>query len=725
MGSHGPEPACVPPPRGVAVTAGVSAAIRPLLLLAAEQAGLDGVLLVRRQDARWVVLETSDPASALPVGLDVPWSRTLCAAVVDGLAPSLVPDLRVEELLSSRAHELGIGIGSYVSVPLHDDAGALLGTLCGWSTQVLPGLLRSGPLLRALAEACGALLGADLALTASRARGDLLAPDADLGRHTGLLNDAAWERQVDHHEQRCARLGATCSMLLVDLRTPVTTPEVLLALMEGLQGGDCMVRSGTGALALLLVDAGVEQACSRADALGAALGRAGVDHRSSTATSGPGRSLRSALANAERSLRRARWAPGSSPLAAAPAERVRQLLDQARLQLGQEIAFLSELTPDEQVFRHVVAPPGFPLQAGSRKAAAQSLCRRIVDGVLPALMGDAAQHPAAQEVAEVRAGLVGSYLAAPVRLSDGRVYGTVCVLSSTPTTGLSPRHAVVLQVVADALGQHVEAELEATSDRRRAHDDLAALLACGGPQAVYQPVVATDGLTVVGVEALTRFPDGRSPLTWFLEAARHGTGVRLELAACRTALRALPELAGSGRFLAVNLSPAALADPEAAALLGEVEASGLLPALVVEITEHEAVHDYDALNRLLAPWRSAGMRLAVDDTGAGHSSLRHVLLLEPDVIKLDRELVTAVEGDRTRADLIASLVAFADRSGRALVAEGVETAAELACLTRLGVHLVQGFHLARPAAELVLEIERAAPLRLPAPRSPQCPATTV
>ncbi|MCW2607883.1 MAG: diguanylate cyclase/phosphodiesterase with sensor [Frankiales bacterium] len=723
MSTHGPDPERVLLRQEPPVTCGVSAAVRPLLRLAAEQAGLDGCVLVRQQGARWVVLETSDPVSALPVGLDLPWQDTLCAAVVDGRSPCVVPDVTLADpALRRRAAGFGMVLGAYVSFPLHDDAGRLLGSLCGWSDTPRPALARAEPLLRALADACGELLGAELALTASQARGDLFAPDADLGRHTGLLHDAAWARQLRHHDERCARLGATCSVLLVEVRASVSTPEVLLALLEGLRDGDSVSRTASGALALLLVDVGADEARRRASQLGTALARAGVAHRSCTATAAAGRRLQDALPQAELRLRRAVWTPGSGAPEPEPAERVRQLLDSVRCQLGQEVAFLSELTAGEQVFRHVVAPAGFPVQAGHRKAAAHSLCRRIVDGDLPGLMSDAAQHPSAREVAEVQAGLVGSYLAAPVRLSDGRVYGTLCCLSSNPTPGLTPRHAVVLQVVADALGVHVEAELEATSERRQAHDGLAALLASGGPQSVFQPVVATDGLGVVGVEALTRFPDGRSPLSWFLEAARHGTGVQLELAACRSALAALPELAASGRFLAVNLSPAAIADPALAELLAGVQAEGMLESLVVEITEHEAVHDYDALNRLLAPWRAAGLRLAVDDTGAGHSSLRHVLLLEPDVIKLDRELVTAVQDDRTRADLIASLVAFADRSGRALVAEGVETAAELACLTRLGVHLVQGFHLARPTAELVLEVAPPAPVQLPAPRLPRAAA---
>ncbi|MCU1693817.1 MAG: diguanylate cyclase/phosphodiesterase with sensor [Frankiales bacterium] len=700
--------------------AGLSGSVRPLLQVAAAQAGLDGVLLARQQGDRWVVLETSSPGAGSPVGTSLPWDSTLCAVVVRGAAPTITPDLDDAPLLRAAAAQHDLQVGGFVSLPLHDADGRLLGTVCGWSaTPLAPDVVLAEPLLRALADACAGLLVAELALTASRARADLLAPDADLGHHTGLLTPASWAVQLGHHDERCARLGATASVLLVELRETASSPDVLLALLAGLHEGDALTRLPGGVLALLLVDAGGPEVRRRALQLTAALQRSGVAHRTASATAAPGTRLRLALRQAEARLGGAGWRLPDTGAPLAGDDRVRDLLDQVRRQLGQDVAYLSQRVGGQQRFREVVAPEGSAWVAGDTVPLEDTLCQRILAGELPAVMSDVRQHPAALEVPSVQQGLVGGYLAAPVRLSDGRLYGTLCCLTGLPLPGLSSRDLVVLQVVADALGEIVEAELEATSESRLVAVALANLMAAGGPIPVYQPVVATGVLDVVGMEALTRFPDGRSPLVWFAEAAGQGRGVELELAACRAALPALGELAAAGRFLAVNLSPAALADPGLEEMLAGVRAEGLLGALVVEITEHEAVDDYDALNRLLAPWRAAGLRLAIDDTGAGHSSLRHVLLLEPDIIKLDRELITAVEDDPTRADLVASLVAFADRSGRMLVAEGVETSSELACLTGLGVHLVQGFYLARPLPELVTRIglPTLRALRLPAPRS--------
>ncbi len=707
---------------GTPVPTGLTSSVRPLLEVAVRQAGLDGAFLVRRQGERWVVLESSSPHAVLPVGTSLSWETTLCAVVTAGRAATVTVDVAAVPALQVVVDRLGLAVGGYVSLPLHDAAGRLLGTVCGWSSAPLsPEVVLQEPLLRALADACTGLLVAELALTASRARADLLAPDADLGHHTGLLTSASWSVQLSHHDERCATLGATASVLLVELRDTASSPDVLLALLSGLREGDALTRLGNGVLALLLVDAGGTETQRRALQLGAALQRSGVAHRTAASTAAPGTRLRLALRQAEARLAGAAW---RSPDAAVPLDasaRLRDLLDQVRRQLGQDVAFLSQITGGQQVFREVVAPAGSALAAGDSRPLTDTLCQRVLAGDLPAVMSDVRQHPAALEVPDVQDGGIGGYLAAPVRLSDGRLYGTLCCLTEQPLPGLSSRDLVVLQVVADALGEVVEAEFEATSESRLVDVALANLMAVGGPVPVYQPVVATGGLEVVGAEALTRFPDGRSPLTWFAEAARHGRGVELELVACRAALPILPELAAAGRFLAVNLSPAALADAGLEELLDGVREQGLLGALVVEITEHDAVDDYDALNRLLGPWRQDGLRIAIDDTGAGHASLRHVLLLEPDIIKLDRELVTSIESDPARADLVASLVAFADRGGRQIVAEGVETSSELACLTGLGVHLVQGYYLARPLPELVTEIDlpvlRA--LRLPAPRSGQ------
>jgi len=118
--------------------------------------------------------------------------------------------------------------------------------------------------------------------------------------------------------------------------------------------------------------------------------------------------------------------------------------------------------------------------------------------------------------------------------------------------------------------------------------------------------------------------------------------------------------------------------------------------LVVEITEHEPVEDYAAFTSALRLLRERGVRIAIDDAGAGFSSLRHTLRLAPDIVKLDMSITRNVDTDRGRRALASAMISFADEMGMAIVAEGVETEGEHATLKELGVPFGQGYLFARP-----------------------------
>ena len=117
---------------------------------------------------------------------------------------------------------------------------------------------------------------------------------------------------------------------------------------------------------------------------------------------------------------------------------------------------------------------------------------------------------------------------------------------------------------------------------------------------------------------------------------------------------------------------------------------------MVEITEHTSIDDYGLVSRALLALRARGLRLAVDDAGAGYASLRHLLEMRPDLIKLDASLTRGIDLEPGRRALAQALIAFARATGAALVAEGIETAAEEVELEKLGVVLGQGYHLGRP-----------------------------
>ena len=210
----------------------------------------------------------------------------------------------------------------------------------------------------------------------------------------------------------------------------------------------------------------------------------------------------------------------------------------------------------------------------------------------------------------------------------------------------------------------------------------------------FQPIIDTARGTVVGYESLARFsgPPHTTPDRWFAVARAAGVGAELEARAVRTALRARSALPPNC-FLSVNVGPDALLAAPVAAAFAE---AGDLRGVVVEITEQTAVENYDALRDAIAPMRAAGALLAVDDAGAGFSSLKHITLLRPDFVKVDRDLVAGIDVDETKAAVVEALGMFTSRLDAWLVAEGVETAAELDRLLSLRVPLVQGYGLGRP-----------------------------
>jgi EAL domain-containing protein (putative c-di-GMP-specific phosphodiesterase class I) len=209
---------------------------------------------------------------------------------------------------------------------------------------------------------------------------------------------------------------------------------------------------------------------------------------------------------------------------------------------------------------------------------------------------------------------------------------------------------------------------------------------------VFQPIVDLLTSRVVGVEALARFsaqPE-RRPDKWFAEAALAGLGNDLELLAVRLAVTHLDQLPDN-TYLSVNVSPRTALDPRLTETLCSRAAQ-----IVLELTEHAPVDQYDHLLAALTELRDAGIRIAVDDAGSGYASLQHILRLNPDIIKLDIELIRGINADPARQSLAAALVLFGDKIGATITAEGIETTDELRTLRRLHVPFGQGYHFGRP-----------------------------
>ena len=238
----------------------------------------------------------------------------------------------------------------------------------------------------------------------------------------------------------------------------------------------------------------------------------------------------------------------------------------------------------------------------------------------------------------------------------------------------------------------VEREARQADDRRQRVSRVEQVLAGGVLAMRFQPIADLRTGAVLGAEALARFETEprRPPDVWFAEALDVGLGLELELAAVAAALPALDALP-PGSYLSVNVSPATVPEPGLVDLV-----SGAGDRVVLELTEHAPVDDYGVVAEGLGGLRRLGARLAVDDAGAGFASLRHILRLEPDIIKLDLALTRGIDGDPVRRALASALVRFAAEIGAVITAEGVESAGEVRVLRDLGVAAGQGYYLARP-----------------------------
>lgn len=384
---------------------------------------------------------------------------------------------------------------------------------------------------------------------------------------------------------------------------------------------------------------------------------------------------------------------------------VERILALAREHLGLEVAWLSRFTGGEQVLEAVEGDgAGFGIGAGFTSAYDQSYCARVLTGDLPSMVADARSDERTRDL-EITAQLgIGAYVGVPVVLPGGEVYGMMCCVSHDARTELEPRDLAFVRLLAEVLSDQVQRRLPSEEVRRRTVARIEAAISGRGLRVVFQPIVRLDSLDVVGVEALSRFDgDPPTPDLWFRDATRVGLGAALELASLRLALAAVPALP-EHVYVAINGSP------DSISRFANLELPDHVPyhRLVVEITEHAPIADYDLLQSGLGPLRSRGVRVAIDDAGAGYSSFRHILSVQPDLIKLDISITRGIDSDPSRRALASSFVSFATEIGATLVAEGVETPAEVEALRLLGVGTAQGYLFARPGPPPLPDIIRPA-----------------
>ncbi|MGY2082653.1 sensor domain-containing phosphodiesterase [Blastococcus sp. SYSU DS0539] len=394
-------------------------------------------------------------------------------------------------------------------------------------------------------------------------------------------------------------------------------------------------------------------------------------------------------------------------------QQIADLLQTAKKSLRLSVAFLSRLDGTTQHLEVVESSVPFLFQEGSTQVQETTLCQAILDRKLPAVIPNLKDFAQARKLPAARLPRIRSYVSVPVTLSDGTLYGTFCAAGLTSDKELTRRDRTLMDVLASAASVIIEPQVRESERRAGIEARLLPLVADGGPVVALQPIVELATGAQVGSEALSRFPAEweQAPDVVFADAHSVGLGDQLELLALR---RAAEHLAHVDGYVALNVSPGTLLTPECTALLAELP----LGRVLLELSEHDPVDDYDALATALAPFRAAGLRLAIDDVGAGFSSLRHIVVTSPDVIKIDRSIVSGVDADPVRSVLIRSLVDFGRGLRARVVAEGVETAEEADALRALGIDYGQGWYFGRPAVPAPRPTRETAPVGgIPAPRS--------
>ena len=372
---------------------------------------------------------------------------------------------------------------------------------------------------------------------------------------------------------------------------------------------------------------------------------------------------------------------------------IERILRSVRGHLGVEIAFVSRYVEnDQRELTHVSSDLDLPMGAGYREDREDSYCWHVLQGRLPELIQDPADHPLTQKLAITDFLPVGCHINTPLRLADGTVWGSFCALGRTPDRTMNLRDLEILKSFAGLVGERIETSLEKDIILRSARERVLAMLDGHAVTMFQQPIHDLKTGKPVGVECLARFPDlnKRGPQAWFDDAERTGLGSELEMTAVRCALETVGQVP-DGIYAAINASPATILSGRLRETLERFEPANL----VIEITEHQHVDDFPALAREIAALKPFA-KIAIDDVGTGYAGLRHLIELQPDILKMDMVLTRDCDKDPARRAIGAAMVQFSHDIGAKLVAEGIETEEEREVMQHLGVDYGQGYLFARP-----------------------------
>ena len=373
---------------------------------------------------------------------------------------------------------------------------------------------------------------------------------------------------------------------------------------------------------------------------------------------------------------------------------ISSLIRSVRDRLDMDVGVFSEFSHDQRVFRFVdCASDANLVSEDSCGPLKDSFCEMIADGRLKQLVPDTEVTGEADLVPEFTTIPVKSHVSVPVVLSDGHTFGTFCIFSRQVKPKLNNRSLMLVRVFADVIAALIEDARKGSEENRQRQEVILDILERDELLLHAQPICALADRSVKGFELLARLSTDLdlSPAQLFIDADRLGLSSAIGLRVVEKSKEAL-EVLPANAYVSINVTPAFLLQCDISGIYTPEEAK----RIVLELTEHEEIADYDLLTARLKPLRDSGMRLAIDDAGAGYASMRHILLLSPDMLKLDMSLIRDIDQDRDKQSLVAALRGFAEVQGYKVVAEGIETESELAELKTLSIGYGQGYLLSRP-----------------------------
>jgi len=376
-------------------------------------------------------------------------------------------------------------------------------------------------------------------------------------------------------------------------------------------------------------------------------------------------------------------------------EKLLRLLSLVRKHLKMDVAFISEFIQTDRVFKVVDNhTDNHCVSVRNSDPICETYCKKISDNDLEPIIPNTHKHPITKAMPVTKKLNIGAYIGVPIVLASGKTYGTFCCYKTTFDDDLNDRDLAFLKLISELATELIEQRSQSDTISNETKILIENIIKTNAITIYFQPIFNLVTNQLSGYESLSRFftQPYKTPDVWFKDADNLGLGEALEILAIQNTLHCMDELAPHA-YVTINTSPAHILSGSINNVLQNVDCT----RIILEVTEHSPILDYQAMRAALEPLRNKGVKLAIDDVGAGFSSFQHILELEADIIKLDISLTENINNDQRKFLLAKALCGFAKAINCTIVAEGIENKEELLTLRQLKVDNVQGYFIGRPA----------------------------